>query len=194
MPVDQLERKARQAEAKKAWKMRNPDADKKYYAANAEKIKARERARNAANPEVNRARAAAWKLANKERVRLRDAAAHKADASARCAKAKQWCIDNPEAKKANDKAWREANPLKVKINKAVRRSRVRQATPGWACIADIKDVYLEAQHMQLNVDHIIPLKHPLVCGLHVWNNLQLLTRSENASKGNKFAVGEHYAR
>ena len=36
----------------------------------------------------------------------------------------------------------------------------------------------------LHVDHIIPVEHPLVSGLTVSWNLQILLRSENLSKGN----------
>jgi hypothetical protein len=36
------------------------------------------------------------------------------------------------------------------------------------------------------VDHIIPIKNELVCGLHVPWNMQLLTRSKNSEKGNTF--------
>ena len=39
------------------------------------------------------------------------------------------------------------------------------------------------------VDHIIPIQHELVCGLHVPANLQVITRFLNRSKRNGFEVG-----
>ena len=37
-----------------------------------------------------------------------------------------------------------------------------------------------------SVDHIIPLKHKYVCGLHNINNLRIITTEENLKKSNKF--------
>ena len=37
-----------------------------------------------------------------------------------------------------------------------------------------------------SVDHIIPLKHKYVCGLHTINNLRILLTIDNLKKGNKF--------
>lgn len=38
------------------------------------------------------------------------------------------------------------------------------------------------------MDHIIPLNHPLVCGLHVHNNLRVVLESTNRKKASKFDV------
>lgn len=67
-----------------------------------------------------------------------------------------------------------------------RKLHTKLATPSWARLDIIKDMYdcAEGAH----VDHIIPLRGELVCGLHVENNLQYLTPEENLRKGNKFEI------
>lgn len=54
--------------------------------------------------------------------------------------------------------------------------------------------YLEAQRLTLEtgveyvVDHIVPLAHKLVCGLHNDANTQIVTAEENARKHNSFII------
>ena len=60
--------------------------------------------------------------------------------------------------------------------------------PKWADEKAIEALYVLAARKGLTVDHIIPLTHPLVCGLHVRNNLQLLTKAENSSKCSKYRI------
>lgn len=68
------------------------------------------------------------------------------------------------------------------------------ATPRWVDYDALKCIYLDAAALSINtgikhsVDHIIPLRHPLVCGLHVPCNLQILKLGDNSRKGNTFDV------
>lgn len=82
--------------------------------------------------------------------------------------------------------WIKKNPHRVRANIARRRASKVQATPGWADSRKIAAIYKLAGEKGMVVDHIVPLRSRLVCGLHVEHNLQLLTSRENAIKGNRF--------
>jgi len=81
--------------------------------------------------------------------------------------------------------WRDNNRGLVNSYDAKRRSAKLQRTPAWADLEAIKKIYAECPE-GMHVDHIVPLQGELVSGLHVENNLQYLTPSENASKNNSF--------
>lgn len=75
------------------------------------------------------------------------------------------------------------------------RSLMQQlATPPWASLDKIKGVYLKRDAATKKtgiahaVDHIIPIVNPLVCGLHTYDNLQVITAKANSSKSNKFNI------
>lgn len=73
-----------------------------------------------------------------------------------------------------------------------RRAARVQATPTWYKRGDATPYYKTAYDLTKRtgekyvVDHVIPLKHDLVCGLHCKENLQVITQIENLRKHNSF--------
>lgn len=119
---------------------------------------------------------------------------------------KKWRSRNAEHERLRGRRYREANKDRVtsnyarwakenkhKVNALVakRIARKLQATPSWADHAAIRAIYEKAARLTAEtgvkheVDHIYPLRGKLVCGLHCEANLQVLTESQNLSKGNK---------
>jgi len=109
---------------------------------------------------------------------------------------KKWKSENKEHRDAYQKEY-IANHQKEKSdywnskNAKYRASKLK-ATPAWANKEAIDFVYYAAKVIEevygtkWHVDHIVPLKGKNVCGLHVHNNLQLLTPEQNLSKSNTY--------
>ena len=110
---------------------------------------------------------------------------------------KKWQQNNKDKRRVIRKKYEQANPAKTTARKAKRRAQKLQATPKWLTKQDfaaIREWYRAAKQLEketgkkFHVDHIIPLRGRNVCGLHVPNNLQVITAIENVKKGNKYGL------
>lgn len=74
-------------------------------------------------------------------------------------------------------------------------AKYRRAMPAYANRKAIKAFWRESMRLtaatgvQHSVDHIVPLVHPLVCGLHWEHNLEVITLAENIRKSNNYWPG-----
>lgn len=60
------------------------------------------------------------------------------------------------------------------------------STPDWCDRKAVNALVRRARATNRVVDHIIPLTHPLVCGLTVPGNLRLISRAENVERSNSW--------
>jgi hypothetical protein len=114
---------------------------------------------------------------------------------------KEW-VSNRRSKRCSKSCgsaiWKKANPLKYKasnmksrlskgskLRKAASKRKIKGAKPKWLKWISIIEFY-EKCPKGYQVDHIIPINHPDVCGLHVPWNMQYLKVRENGLKSNNF--------
>lgn len=165
------------------WREDNAERDREnkrqYYLANADAFKKKAREWGAANPEKMRVSRRKWRKNNPV-----------------------WVKQDYEKRKDNHRffvsRWRKNNPGAAAEIVRNRQFQKRSATPPWAKARGsdarkaMQAIYSASRRLQEetgtkhHVDHIIPLLHEEVCGLHVPANLQILTESENAAKWNNF--------
>lgn len=124
---------------------------------------------------------------------------------------RKWAAENPEKKRQAEAAWKSKNPEKVKEKdaragakwakkradkkaaaRAKARAKLRASVPAWADLRAIESFYTEAARISREtgipheVDHIVPLAGEAVCGLHVETNLQIVPRTLNRQKGQRY--------
>jgi hypothetical protein len=152
------------------WRSQNPGLvikqNKENYEKNKEKIKEKKKEERKKNPEKYR------QIIKKSRQKHKQKISEKA------------------------RTWRKNNAHKVRAITSKRRARKKLATPSWASDSKIKEIYKKAVDLtkqtgiEHEVDHIYPLTNKFLCGLHVETNLQIITRKENAAKGNRMWPGQ----
>jgi hypothetical protein len=161
-----IENPAKYQEKTKAKYHSDPSRFREYrkrdYIKNRELRKEARRAHYAANQESSRATSNLWKSRNK---------AHQVAYRAK---------------------WYALNIDKELAANAVRRAGLALACPKWVSKKDLLAIYKKCRELsrtckiKYHVDHIVPLKGKIVCGLHVPWNLQIILASENLKKKNKF--------
>lgn len=147
-----------------------------------------------------------WRAANRGKTRE----ANRKWRESRPSYFRDYDAANRDVRNAYYAKWREANreqqreyhrgyfhraegrKAKALAHVRLRQTRKLHATPLWADLDAISAVYEEASRLGMTVDHIVPLKGKNVCGLHIENNLQLLSRSDNARKSNKLPPEHEY--
>jgi hypothetical protein len=92
--------------------------------------------------------------------------------------------------RAKDYRSTEIGRTKENAKTNLRRARLIHATPKWITDKDKKEMQeiYKSCPKGYHVDHIVPLRGKNVCGLHVPNNLRVVSAYVNMSKGNRFDI------
>lgn len=153
-----------------------------------------------ANPEKNLASKKKYEANNKDKKSEYGKIRYQANKVRLLAICKKYREENQGKVLASTAKWRENNKEKIAAYaaryhaaapaKALANCRKYQAgkmnrTPEWADM-DAINLFYENRPEGFHVDHIIPLRGKYVSGLHVENNLQWLSASENLRKGNRW--------
>lgn len=159
------------------------------------------------DPEVRRKareRAAAWYAANKEKVKQRTGENKKEKAEYM----KNWRAKNRDHinkykvknQRSNKKATyarikkyhcTEKGKLSLALHRDIYRARTKEASLKMYDAKAMADIYRSCKLLtrttgiKYEVDHIIPIVHEKVSGLHVSWNMQIMKKEENRKKSNK---------
>jgi hypothetical protein len=171
-----------------------------HFQANRDRNLARQRQYDTENREARQKRTAEYYENNRDRLKPVRALWHRENAEKVAARKAKYRTENPEkfhGVRAGDveylgylSQWRRLNRGKVTAASNKRRAAKLQATPKWADFGAIAELYevsvatVEIFGIAFEVDHIVPLKSKLVCGLHWEGNLRVITRIENRQKKN----------
>jgi hypothetical protein len=142
--------------------------------------------------ECGRLRHSRWKANNPEVFKASQRKWYSKNRDEQVARCKRYKDANPELMKESYRSYGAANKDKINAKTSRRKATKLNATPAWANEFFMKEAYHLAKLREKvlggkwHVDHIVPLRSKLVCGLHVENNLQVILAGSNLSKSNRY--------
>lgn len=141
------------------------------------------------NPEKWAASYTAWRQENPERVKQKSRENYQRTDGAARGRARYWA--NRDVERERNRQWAKENRAHLSAACAAYFAARDQRTPPWADLDAISAVYAQAAGLRdlgfdVHVDHVVPLRGRSVSGLHVVENLQILSAVENIAKGNRF--------
>lgn len=153
------------------------ESRRRWLEANKDKIREKQRAYDAARaherrgtPEGRRAATRRYRERNPDKIK---------ESSAR------YYAGNRDAVRKRCSEYRKSNKAYFAARNSKRKAWQLKATPRWANDDAIRRIYDAAAENGLSVDHIVPLKSKIVCGLHCEANLQLIPLADNILKNNR---------
>lgn len=192
------------AKANKKWRETNPEKArgrkskeetaayaKQYREENKDEIAAAKAVYAEKNREKIRAQRAAYRAANKEKISIAKKLQYIKDRDKTIARSAAWCKANGDRVSVIRTKWKKANPHKVNSDCVRRQATKISATPCWGSKILIDRIYELARTKrkihggEWQVDHIVPLRSKLVCGLHVEYNLRVIPKMDNIKKSNR---------
>ena len=144
--------------------------------------------------ECKREQSKEYRRQNKERVLEYSRQKYAADKESHRFRCKRWSEMNQDKIKENNARWYRENKHKCFAHSAKYRAAKLSAAPNWDSELNefvIQEAYAISQlnskltGVDHHVDHIIPLQGKLVCGLHWYQNLQVIPAKLNRMKSNK---------